>query len=202
MPLPRHDTRLGAIVQLDAKQLPHDHATRRAWTSALRGRLLDAYEPTVIPRYWRFVSNWPTNAQGKLSAERAARLFRDLDDRRQPRWLGVETCGDGECRVTLEVPERLVYLQGHFDGRPVVPGVVLVQWACELAREHLGLSGHFQRLERVKFARLLLPGERVTLELHATPIAQGTRLRFGVTGRDASHATGSALFAAEERHAE
>nr|WP_297459879.1 AMP-binding protein [uncultured Halomonas sp.] len=192
--LPRHDTRLGAIVQLDAACLPVDHASRRELISSLRQRLLGAYEPTVIPRYWRFVESWPTNTQGKLSSGQVERLFRDLDDRRQPRWLGVESPGDGQCRVTLEVPERLVYLQGHFDARQIVPGVVMVQWACELAREHLGLSGEFQRLERVKFARLLLPGERVSLSLAATPAEQGMRLSFSIDGRQGNHASGKALF--------
>lgn len=192
--LPRHDTRLGAIVQLSAEQIPVDHASRRQMIARLRSKLLDTFEPTVIPRYWRFVEAWPTNSQGKLSAELMARLFRDLDDRRQPRWLGIEALGDGQCRVTLEVPERLTYLQGHFDSRQVVPGVVMVQWACELAREHLELSGEFQRLERVKFARLLLPGERVTLVLTVTSIERGTRLGFSIDGRRGSHASGKALF--------
>lgn len=192
--LPRHDTRLGAIVQLSAEQVPIDHASRREMIAMLRSKLLGAYEPTVIPRYWRFVEAWPSNPQGKLSAELMARLFRDLDDRRQPRWLGIEQLGDGQCRVTLEVPERLVYLQGHFDSRQLVPGVIMVQWACELAREHLELIGEFQRLERVKFARLLLPGERVTLTLTATPAEQGTRLGFSVDGRHGSHASGKVLF--------
>ncbi|SDL17929.1 Acyl-coenzyme A synthetase/AMP-(fatty) acid ligase [Modicisalibacter muralis] len=201
--LPRHDTRLGAIVQLRAEHLPVDHASRREMIAALRSKLLGAFEPTVIPRYWRFVESWPTNAQGKLSAELMARLFRDLDDRRQPRWLGVERLGDRQCRVTLEVPERLTYLPGHFDSRPVVPGVVMVQWACELAREHLELVGEFQRLERVKFARLLLPGERVTLTLAITPVAQGARLDFSLDGRHGAYASGKALFghSADEREA-
>lgn len=201
--MPRHDTRLGAIVQLGAEHLPMDHASRRKMIALLRTRLLDAYEPTVIPRYWRFVEVWPANSQGKLSAEHMARLFRDLDDRRQPRWLGIEAFGDGRCRVTLEVPERLAYLQGHFDSRPVVPGVVMVQWACELAREHLGLNGEFQCLERVKFARLLLPGERVTLSLTLAAVELGARLSFSVNGRHGSHASGKALFkrSADEREA-
>lgn len=198
LPLPQHATRLGAIVQLDDAELPRDHASRRALVASLRQRLAAAFETTVIPRYWRFVAAWPTNAQGKLSAERIERLFRDLHDRRQPRWLGVETPAAGECRIALEVPERLAFLDGHFPGQPVVPGVVLVQWACELAREQLGLSAPFAGLERVKFPLLLLPGERVTLSLSLTTHDDHQRLLFSFDGARGCHASGRARFALEE----
>ncbi|WP_129141171.1 AMP-binding protein [Modicisalibacter coralii] len=196
--LPRHATRLGAIVQLDAADLPRDHATRRALVASLRRQLTAAFETTVIPRYWRFVAAWPTNAQGKLSAERIERLFRDLHDRRQPRWLGVETPAPDECRIALEVPERLAYLDGHFPDHPVVPGVVLVQWACDLAREHLGLSAPFTGMERVKFPLLLLPGERVTLSLALAAHDDHQRLMFAFDGARGCHASGRARFALEE----
>nr|WP_299242075.1 AMP-binding protein [uncultured Halomonas sp.] len=196
--LPERNTRLGAIVQLEPALIPQDHTTRRALTEALRQHLLETFESTVIPRYWRFVDAWPSNSQGKLAGAVVTQLFRDLQNRRVPRWLGVEFEGDERCRVTLEVPERLIYLQGHFDAKPVVPGVVIVQWAIELAREHLGLKGEFQGLERVKFPRLLCPGDRVELLLFLAPDPprgeRNVKLAFTLKGRQATHASGKALF--------
>ncbi|EWG98967.1 ApeI family dehydratase [Halomonas sp. BC04] len=69
------------------------------------------------------------------------------------------------CTLTLEVPERLAYLEGHFDEYPLVPGVVMVQWAIQLARESFGELGDFQGIERLKFQRPLQPGTRFTLAL-------------------------------------
>lgn len=205
--LPERDTRLGAIVQPEPQRIPQDHASRRAMTEALRQHLLGSFESTVIPRYWRFVDAWPSNAQGKLSGALIERLFQDLQNRRLPRWLGVEFEGDERCHVILEVPERLIYLQGHFDAQPVVPGVVILQWVIELAREHLGLQGRFQRLERIKFPQLLLPGDRVALFLSLSAVSdsaasnparspgeQDRRLTFTLKGRQATHASGKALF--------
>jgi len=192
--LPEPSGRLGAIVQLDPAGIPVEHGARRRRITALRERLARAFEPTVIPRAWRFVETWPVNAQGKLTVERVERLFRDRLDHRQPRWLGVEAYADGCCHVTLEVPERLAHLAGHFPGRPVVPGVVMIQWTCDLAREHLGVTGAFSRLERVKFPQLLPPGERVTLALEWHGDMQ--RLDFRLSGRHGCHASGRMHFRA------
>ncbi|GAA5176025.1 AMP-binding protein [Modicisalibacter zincidurans] len=196
--LAQHATRLGAIVRLDAVDLPHEHTARRTLIASLRSRLLAGYEPTVVPRYWRFVAHWPSNAQGKLTAALVSRLFRDLDDRRQPRWLGAIDSGEGRCLIDFEVPERLAFLDGHFPGQPVVPGVVLVQWACQLAREQFALAAPFQGLERVKFPLLLLPGERARLVLNLAA-ASGDRqsLGFSVDSARGRHASGRVAFAAE-----
>jgi hypothetical protein len=198
LPLATRDNRLGAIVQLTADCMPYDHATRRELIQTLRTRLLSAFEPTVIPRYWRFVEAWPTNAQGKLTNDIVALLFADLQDRRLPRWLGVESNDAQACRVTLEVPERLAYCEGHFPEQPVVPGVVMLQWAVSLAYRHLGLDGTFQRLERVKFPQLLLPGERVRLSLIWQSDAEGGKLAFDLSGQRGCHASGKMRFAVTE----
>lgn len=168
VPLPGRDGRLGAIVELVPEAVPHDHDARRQLIQALRTSLTPRFENAVLPRYWRFVEAWPRDAQGKLGATCLSRLFADLDDPRAPRWLGETLDGPQSARLTLEVPERLAYVEGHFKTQPVVPGVVMVRWALHAARESLGLHGVCRDMARIKFPLLLLPGERVTLALDAT----------------------------------
>ncbi|MDN3521807.1 AMP-binding protein [Halomonas ramblicola] len=184
--LGRADERLGAVVAMPVDALPHDHEVRRRLIGRLRRHLTTTQAAVAVPRYWRFVSTLPTNAQGKLDGAMVARLFADLDDARRPRWLGEQWEGPDTCRLTLEVPERLAYLEGHFDDFPLVPGVVMVQWAIELAGEAFGPLGDFCGVERLKFQRVLRPGARFTLSL--TRRAAG--LAFTLDSRDGRHASG------------
>jgi 3-hydroxymyristoyl/3-hydroxydecanoyl-(acyl carrier protein) dehydratase len=64
----------------------------------------------------------------------------------------------------------LEYFSGHFPEVPLLPGVVQIGWAIELARLHLGAGaalGRFHVLAGVKFMRVLQPGASVRLRLHA-----------------------------------
>ncbi|WP_110655384.1 AMP-binding protein [Salinicola halimionae] len=192
--LQRRDLRLAAVIQLDPEALPHDHSQHRETVKQLRRALAARFEMPVLPRYWRFVSRWPTNAQGKLSADIRQRLFQDLDDRRAPRWLGEFADEDG-WHVMLEVPERCVYFDGHFDDHPVLPGITLVHWAMQQARRLFALKADFAGLERLRFPQPLLPGDRFELTLlHRKDASDhgeaGESLRIDCDSRRGKHVSG------------
>lgn len=68
-------------------------------------------------------------------------------------------------RIRLRIPEDLAYLEGHFPQTPIVPGVVLTQWAID---EAVTLFGHERRVEAlssVKFHHVMMPGDEVELTL-------------------------------------
>tara|TARA_R110000850_G_scaffold129510_2_gene249454 strand:+ start:2218 stop:3909 length:1692 start_codon:yes stop_codon:yes gene_type:complete len=163
--LGRTDGRMGVVVALYDAFIPHQHDTRHDLVQRMRAHLSHHLEPIAIPRYWRFVDALPSNAQGKLDRALINRLFADLDNHKIPRWLGEQRPGADSCLLTLEVPERLIFLEGHFDEYPLVPGVVMVQWAIECANDCFAELGEFQGIERLKFQRVLQPGARFTLQL-------------------------------------
>ncbi len=73
------------------------------------------------------------------------------------------------------MPEDLRWFDGHFPGRPVVPGIALVHWALTLAQRELGLAAAPSALESVKFQQALLPGADFELTLAKEPTRVGWR---------------------------
>ena len=69
----------------------------------------------------------------------------------------------GRCRITGDE----FFLQGHFPGMPVVPGVILceivAQTAGVLVKDELmkGRTPLFTGIEKVRFRRMVRPGDRV-----------------------------------------
>lgn len=73
-------------------------------------------------------------------------------------------------------------LPGHFPGRPVVPGVVVLDRVLAAAEALLGAAPATLRLPLVKFVRPLLPGEPARLRLEPVRAADGSlRLKFRVS---------------------
>lgn len=61
------------------------------------------------------------------------------------------------------------FLQGHFPGNPVVPGVILceimAQASCMLVAQKIkGTTPYFTGLNRVRFRRKVVPGETLRIE--------------------------------------
>lgn len=83
-------------------------------------------------------------------------------------------------RATLRVPGTHPALPGHFPGRPIVPGVVLLQCVLEEAERWLGHAVSVRALPQAKFSAPLLPEQDAELELRLT----ADELRFSIT-RDA-----------------
>ena len=68
--------------------------------------------------------------------------------------------------MEFSIPADHPSLPGHFPGRPVVPGVLLLDRVLE-AIEAAGAAPGALRLPQVKFLRSLLPGQAARIELQA-----------------------------------
>jgi 3-hydroxymyristoyl/3-hydroxydecanoyl-(acyl carrier protein) dehydratase len=94
----------------------------------------------------------------------------------------------GGYEIDLEVPEDLACFPGHFPAQPIVPGVVQLAWVVRLASERLGRALEPGVVEYLKFARRMLPRDRVTLALE--PSSDGVRLSFRISAHGALVARG------------
>jgi 3-hydroxyacyl-[acyl-carrier-protein] dehydratase len=92
--------------------------------------------------------------------------------------------------MQFSIPTDHPSLPGHFPGRPIVPGVVLLERVLEAIETLHGPLGTL-RLPQVKFMQPLLPGESAQVEL--TGVAP--RWRFRVLRGDALLASGEVVVA-------
>jgi 3-hydroxymyristoyl/3-hydroxydecanoyl-(acyl carrier protein) dehydratase len=83
----------------------------------------------------------------------------------------------------ITIGEAHPSLPGHFPGRPIVPGVLLLaELFARLAQAHPGFS--VAALEQAKFLRPVRPGEVVAL---TSRMAEGGRVHFaGAIGDEAA----------------
>ena len=155
---------LGALLVLSEQGLQALRSQgRRALTETLRQHLSAHCEPLALPRRWRLLRQLPLNAQGKLPQAEVEALL--LAKRPQYAQVLEQAEVEGELRLQLAVPPDLACFSGHFPQAPVLPGVVQVDWALDLARQRLSLPGRFAGMEVLKFQQLIRPGDVVELGL-------------------------------------
>ena len=137
----------------------------------LREALVGTQMSAGLPRRWRFVDRLPVDSLGKRRACDLAALFNGGPDGAplpqkptMPEVREMRAGADG-VEFDLVIPADLAYLEGHFPGLPIVPGVVLIDWVIELAVRHLALPVEAAQTFAVKFRQVLRPGELITLKL-------------------------------------
>jgi 3-hydroxyacyl-[acyl-carrier-protein] dehydratase len=67
------------------------------------------------------------------------------------------------------------YFQGHFPGRPVMPGVLMVEALAQVGAvallsqpEHQGKIVYFAGIDGVRFRRVVVPGDTLVLSVELT----------------------------------
>ena len=148
--------RVGAVVVAPA----HDAVS-------LRRALAQRIDRAFLPRPLAFAAALPRDAQGKLSLAAACELLRADPASRPDRRL-IRSCA---------IPATHPSLEGHFPGRPLVPGVVLLEGVERLLRDH-GIA--ICAVSEASFARAVAPDEALTMNIDIEP--QRARFRIDAQG--------------------
>lgn len=82
----------------------------------------------------------------------------------------AEVTGEGTARGTYQVRGDEFFLQGHFPGNPVVPGVILCEIMAQTAAVLLadtakGMTPYFTSLDKVRFKDTVKPGDLLEIEV-------------------------------------
>jgi 3-hydroxyacyl-[acyl-carrier-protein] dehydratase len=89
--------------------------------------------------------------------------------------------------TTLRVPADHPALPGHFPGRPIAPGVLLLEAVLRSAEAWLGRALSVAALSHAKFTAPLAPEEEARLQLTVS----GNELKFTITRGEAPIAQGA-----------
>jgi acyl-CoA synthetase (AMP-forming)/AMP-acid ligase II len=194
--LPGEDTKrqiLGAVIEPTAEgweQLAK--AGKREVRESLREALNPYLTIVVLPRKWRFVTRMPEDERGKTSNAALVALFDDHCGRRIAPVIERRDSDPDKVTLHLQLPKNLIYFDGHFDEAPILAGVVQIDWAIEFATEHFALSETFQRIEALKFFKIVMAGDHVTLDLSYDRAIQ--RLKFQYYNGETIHSSGRVIF--------
>ncbi|SAK71375.1 beta-hydroxyacyl-ACP dehydratase [Caballeronia catudaia] len=140
----------------------------------LQRALRERIDAAFMPRPLLFVDSLPRNATGKLPREVLTKL--------------IDTERNRRAALTFTVPPGHPALAGHFPGRPIVPGVVLLDHALDAIGVALGQRFDACRIESAKFLSPAKPGE--TLDIAYETAASGA-IRFTIRAGERAVASGA-----------
>ena len=160
---------------------------RAAVVHTLKQHLAKTQDTAALPRYWRFAAALPRNPQAKIREQDFQTAF--TQPQTAPQWaLLHENAETREYAFEGTVPLDLAYFGGHFADFPLVPGVIEVQWAMDLAAQFDWGSKPVQHIENLKYQHFVRPHDTVQLTLRHD--AAKNKIHFAIRQGDTPCASG------------
>ena len=184
---PQHG-RIAAWVALNAEGIAAwREQGRPAVIDALRRHLAQTQDTAALPRYWRFAAALPRNPQAKIGEQDFQAAF--TVPQTAPQWRLIEQDqNSGSYRFSGCVPLDLAWFGGHFATFPLVPGVIEVQWAMDLAASLGWANGSIKQIENLKYQHFVRPNDTVDLTLRYDEAKR--KIHFSITQGDTACASG------------
>ncbi|MEW6264787.1 MAG: hypothetical protein AB1641_17070 [Thermodesulfobacteriota bacterium] len=111
-------------------------------------------------------------------------------------WLPLERfrCQpDGGVEAEVRFKPDSPWFEGHFPGRPILPGMAFLALIRAMVLRAIQKQGHKARVtmfKKVKFKRIVRPGENLLIRLDCVPTATSARCRFEITASGRSACAG------------
>ena len=114
----------------------------------------------------------------------------------EPMWYEIDFCaGDsGSFQADVRVPPDSPWFDGHFPGRPVLPGIAQLAMVQDLLARSLACAGRITAVHRVRFKQAVAPGAALTV-MARTQGAAGREVAFRILDGSALVCSGIATLA-------
>lgn len=158
------DRKLAALCVLNdkGKQFLQEN-DKLTLVKRLKSQLTDKFE--IIPQRWKFFDEIPRKETGKFDKDLIKELFGlNLS---LPLILSRQIT-DGYANFRMTFINNSNFFKGHFEGMPILPGVVQLFFANWFAKLVFGIDCTQGQVRRVKFSNIIKPLDVVELELKKT----------------------------------
>jgi acyl-coenzyme A synthetase/AMP-(fatty) acid ligase/3-hydroxymyristoyl/3-hydroxydecanoyl-(acyl carrier protein) dehydratase len=198
-------SRLGTLEKQPVTRLVALVVAPALTAATLQRSLRDRIDAAFMPRPILFVDALPRNGTGKLPHDTLAAFVAERLRHGAGRAPGAgdesakhaPQAGGQHGPIMFEIPADHPALPGHFPGRPIVPGVVLLDYAIERIGAFLGQPLDACKIGSAKFTAPTTPGEPLALTfkcnergaIHFTISAGGRTAATGVLTQRERHST-------------
>lgn len=131
----------------------------------LTGTILKKYMGKFVeitPKKWRFLDEIPKNVSGKTDYEKLTELF-GLN--LSLPFVLEKKCTGNSAEIRMLFKKDSNFFKGHFDIKPIVPGVVQLFFARYFAEDLFKIKLSSNNIKKVKFSNIINPDETVTLRI-------------------------------------
>ena len=116
----------------------------------------------IIPQRWRFLPEIPKTSAGKIDKTKIIKIFNlNLS---YPLIFEKKNTNES-AKITLAFLRNSNFFNGHFPDIPILPGVVQLLYAHNLAEDVFGIKISLNKIKKIKFSRVIKPDNKVILNL-------------------------------------
>lgn len=74
----------------------------------------------------------------------------------------------GKLDLEVTFPIKADYFDGHFDGFPILPGIIQIYLIKKFVTKYYGFKFHLKNISNIKFLKPIFPGDRVHIVINLT----------------------------------
>jgi len=116
----------------------------------------------IVPKKWRFLDEIPRNISGKIDYEKLQKIFNlNLTF---PLIIS-KNFNKNFGEIKLKFRKNSNFFKGHFDIKPIVPGVVQLYFAKYFIEEFWGVNSVKSNVKKIKFSNIISADEEIILHI-------------------------------------
>ncbi len=148
----------------------------------------------ACPKNWFIIDEIPRNTQGKIIVDKLINTAEKKEELVKYPIVKEYNPDSGHALLNIEIPENLLWFDGHFEKMPILPGVVQLDWVIYYLSQALGRPCLCTKVNRIKYTNIITP--KMNLQLHIQ--WKDNRVKFIYQKGEIIYSRGDLVFAYEE----